>query len=349
MPLGAGALLGDGGCMGNVIAFVPATGGTGSTTLAAAVAVRAAAAGRTSVVVDLDRLSGRLDVVLGIEQEEGWRWSDLAGVSGVVDGRALLRQLPWADGAAALSFGAEDLYVADSWGDSRADSRADSWADSGADSWADSWVASPGVAESRATGAWVAGSALAEAGESRMAGSAPVAGALEPAVAAYRLEDVAEWLERACDVVAGLREAADVVVLDCPRDERVLEALADEVDVVVLTVGTDVAQVASAAAAVPLVRVALDRVRLRPCGVSPGPLVPPLEPWVVLRGGRVDEELHDLLMDYLDVPVIGAVGDDRHVVSDLAAGRPPGARGRGPVVEMADRLLLRLVSQLDAA
>jgi septum formation inhibitor-activating ATPase MinD len=281
MPLGAGALLGDGECMGNVIAFMPATGGTGSTTLAAAVAVRAAAAGRSSVVVDLDRLSGRLDVVLGIEQEEGWRWPDLAEVSGVVDGRALLRQLPSADGAAALSFGADEAPEAD--------------------------------------------------------------------VAAYRLEDAAEWLERACDVVAGLREAVDVVVLDCPRDERVLEALADEVDVVVLTVGTDVAQVASAAAAVPLVRVALDRVRLRPRGASSGPIVPPLEPWVVLRGGRVDEDLHDLLMDHLDVPVIGTVGDDRHVLSDLAAGRPPGARGRGPVVEMADRLLLRLVSQLDAA
>ena len=54
-------------------------------------------------------------------------------------------------------------------------------------------------------------------------------------------------------------------------------------------------------------------------------------------------------MDHLDVPVLGAVGDDRHVLADLAAGRPPGASGRGPVVDMADRLLLRLVSQLDAA
>ena len=291
MPLGGAARLGDGGRMGNVIAFVPATGGTGSTTLAAAVAVRAAAAGRSCVAVDLDRLSGRLDVVLGIEQEEGWRWADLTEVSGVVDGRRLVRMLPAVRGAAALTFGGADA-VADGLG--------------------------PG-------------------------------GALGHGGAAYRLEDVEEWLERACDVVAGLREAVDVVVLDCPRDERVLEALADEVDVVVLTVGTDVAQVASAAAAVPLVRLALDGVRLRPSSASPGPLVPPLEPWVVLRGGRVDEQLLDLLMDHLDVPVVGAVADDRHLRADLAAGRPPGARGRGSVVEMADRLLLRLVSQLDAA
>ena len=80
--------------------------------------------------------------------------------------------------------------------------------------------------------------------------------------AAYRLEELDDWLERAFDVVAGLRDAADVVVLDCPRDDRVLAALADEVDVAVLTVGTEVAQVAAAAVAVPMVRVVLDRVRL---------------------------------------------------------------------------------------
>ena len=92
--------------MGNVIAFVPASGGTGATTLAATVAVRAAAAGRSTVVVDLDRLSGRLDVVLGVEQQGGWRWADLADVAGVVDGRQLLRQLPSVRGAAVLCFGA---------------------------------------------------------------------------------------------------------------------------------------------------------------------------------------------------------------------------------------------------
>jgi MinD-like ATPase involved in chromosome partitioning or flagellar assembly len=58
--------------MGNVIAFVPTSGGVGSSTLAAAVAVRAAAAGRTVVAVDLDPLAGCLDVVFGLELEPGW-------------------------------------------------------------------------------------------------------------------------------------------------------------------------------------------------------------------------------------------------------------------------------------
>lgn len=322
MPLGGRLLVGDGGRMGHVIAFVPASGGTGSTTLAAAVAVRAAAAGRSAVVVDLDRLAGRLDVVLGIEQEEGWRWPDLADVAGVVDGWRLLGQLPSAGGAAVLSFG------------------AGAGSDDGDDGGAGGVGGAGGSGGSGGSGGRQGGTG----GEAATTGRDPAT-----VEAAYRLEELDDWLERAFDVVAGLRDAADVVVLDCPRDDRVLAALADEVDVAVLTVGTEVAQVAAAAVAVPMVRVVLDRVRLSPRVLSSGPGVPPFEPWVVLRGQRVDEYLHDLLMDHLDVPVLGAVGDDRHVLADLAAGRPPGASGRGPVVDMADRLLLRLVSQLDAA
>ena len=321
MPLGAVALPGDGGRMGNVIAFIPASGGTGATTLAAAVAVRAAAAGRTPVVVDLDRFSGRLDVVLGVEQQRGWRWTDLAEVAGVVDGRQLLRQLPSVRGVAVLGFGAVGAVGAVVVG---------AGGDRGVDAGQGDGAASRGVSSSHASGsAASAGAGVHEAGSG--------------------LDDVDDWLEQVCDVVAGLSESADVVVLDCPRDERVLSALADQVDVVVLTVGTAVAQVASAAVAVPWARRVLDGVRLRPRALSAGPSVPPLEPWVVLRGRRVDEQLHDLLMDHLDVPVVGAIGDDRQVLADLAAGRPPGAGGRGPVVDLADRLLLRLVTQLDAA
>ena len=216
--------------MGNVIAFVPATGGTGATTLAAAVSVRAAAAGRTTVVVDLDRLSGRLDVVLGTEQQAGWRWSDLADVSGIVDGRQLLRQLPSTRGAAVLGFDGVDGLAGVDGG-----------------RWCRRGVAGvDGAGGGRRGG--VSGRASWQRGVGR-----------DAVDAAYRLEDVDDWLEQACDVVAGLREAVDVVVLDCPRDERVLSALADHVDVVVLTVGTGVAQLASAAAAVPLARRAARR------------------------------------------------------------------------------------------
>ncbi len=71
MPVCLAGRLGDGCVMGHVIAFVPASGGVGATTLAAAAAVRAASAGRTAVIIDLDRLAGRLDVVLGRRTRAG--------------------------------------------------------------------------------------------------------------------------------------------------------------------------------------------------------------------------------------------------------------------------------------
>ncbi len=285
--------------MGHVIAFVPTSGGVGSTTLAAAVTVRAAAAGRVAVAVDLDRFSGRLDVVLGLEQQPGWRWPDLAGVAGVVDGRRLLDELPALGAAAVLTWpGSEPVTVG--------------------------------------------------GGPPAGAGSGSHASAGDGDGAALRLEEVDDWLERTYDVVAGLVEVADAVVLDCPRDERVLAALADLVDVVVLVAGVGVSQVAAAGVSVPLVRSVLDGVRLG-TGTGSAPAFPPIEPWLVLRGPRVEDELQDLLMDHLDVPVLGVVGDDRRLLADLADGRAPGSGGRGPVVEMADRLLLRLVSTPAAA
>jgi hypothetical protein len=95
--------------MGNVIAVIAASGGVGASSLAAALAVRAAAAGRSCVAVDLDRLAGRLDVVLGAEQVAGWRWPDLAEVHGVVDGLGLADHLP-------TSFGVPVLAGGDGWG-----------------------------------------------------------------------------------------------------------------------------------------------------------------------------------------------------------------------------------------
>jgi secretion/DNA translocation related CpaE-like protein len=91
----------DNGC---VIGVAGGSGGVGASVLAAALAVRAVAAGRTAVCVDGNRLGGGLDVTLGVEQERGLRWPDLGGVRGRVDGPDLLRRLPGVDGLPVLSF-----------------------------------------------------------------------------------------------------------------------------------------------------------------------------------------------------------------------------------------------------
>ncbi len=261
--------------MGHVIAFVPATGGVGASTLGAAVAVRAAAAERTTCAVDLDLLTGRTEVVFGAEREPGWRWDRLGRVEGVVDGRALAGRLPSARGVALLSHGP-----------------------------------SGGVTEVGEVGG------LSEEGT------------------------VAARVDRLVDVVTGLARAHDVTVLDLPRDDRVLRAALALCDAVVLVLGSQPTQIASGARTVALLR------GLAEAG-TPGS--PRLEPWVVLRGGRNDADLEDVVMDELDVPVVDFLRDDARCVDDLVRGTPPGVRGRGPVTEVADRLLLRLIGVERAA
>ena len=269
--------------MGNVIAFVPASGGVGASSIAAAVAVRAAAAGRSAVAVDLDRLAGRLDVMFGVEQSGGWRWPDLAEVAGVVDGVGLAAQLPMSCGVSVLS---------------------------GPDPSAGWW---PGVE-----------------------------------------------LDAVADVVTGIAAAHDVTVLDLSRDAELLASVALLVDALVVVAGTGVGQLAAASVVVPGMRRVLRGLRsglgdgVRGGRGSPGevleaePLLP-IEPWVVLRGRRVEPELEDLVMDELDAPLAAVVSHDAGLAAEIADGLPPGARGRGSVVRAADSLLMRLVQQEQAA
>jgi secretion/DNA translocation related CpaE-like protein len=91
----------DNGC---VIGVAGGSGGVGASVLAAALGMRAVTAGRTAVCVDGHRLGGGLEVTLGVEQERGLRWPDLADVRGRVDGSDLLRRLPSVDGLPVLSF-----------------------------------------------------------------------------------------------------------------------------------------------------------------------------------------------------------------------------------------------------
>jgi len=88
----------------HIIGVVGGSGGVGASVLTAAIAVRAAREGLRPVCLDGDRLGGGLDVTLGIEQERGVRWPDLAGARGAIDGPELLRRLPSVDGVRVLSF-----------------------------------------------------------------------------------------------------------------------------------------------------------------------------------------------------------------------------------------------------
>ncbi|MGY1744170.1 septum site-determining protein Ssd [Blastococcus sp. SYSU D00695] len=99
----AGAALRDPVERGGLVAVGGACGGAGASTLAAAVALTAAAAGRGALLVDGDPSGGGLDLLLGAETHEGLRWPDLHGLRGRVSGEAVLAALPSVAGVGVLA------------------------------------------------------------------------------------------------------------------------------------------------------------------------------------------------------------------------------------------------------
>jgi secretion/DNA translocation related CpaE-like protein len=93
------------GAAAPLLAVVAARGGAGATTVALGAATAAAATGRRVVVIDLDPLSGGIDLALGAEHETGLRWSDLCTLEGRVVGESLIGALLTRDAVAVLPCG----------------------------------------------------------------------------------------------------------------------------------------------------------------------------------------------------------------------------------------------------
>jgi secretion/DNA translocation related CpaE-like protein len=88
---------------GRAVCVTGGSGGVGTSTLAAGLACVAARCGQPSVLVDLDPGGGGLDLLLGAERLEGWRWPRLVTARGQVGD--LGEQLPRVDGVDLLSMG----------------------------------------------------------------------------------------------------------------------------------------------------------------------------------------------------------------------------------------------------
>ncbi|MEW2550017.1 septum site-determining protein Ssd [Streptomyces sp. NPDC047002] len=86
------------------VGVIGGRGGAGASTLACALAVTAARAGRRAMLVDADPLGGGLDVLLGGERAEGRRWPDFAASKGRVAGTALEDSLPRLHDLSVLSW-----------------------------------------------------------------------------------------------------------------------------------------------------------------------------------------------------------------------------------------------------
>lgn len=88
-----------------VVAVVGSRGGSGASSLVAALAVTAASIGLRSRIVDLDPLGAGMDVVLGGEDRAGLRWRDLEQAQGRIPAAVLDAGLPEIAGTRALTWG----------------------------------------------------------------------------------------------------------------------------------------------------------------------------------------------------------------------------------------------------
>ena len=93
---------------GLLLAVMGAGSGSGASTFAATTALAGAAAGLRVMLVDADDGSGGLDLLLGIEDEPGLRWTDLAEARGRISAADLAEALPSVDGVAVLAPGRGD-------------------------------------------------------------------------------------------------------------------------------------------------------------------------------------------------------------------------------------------------
>ena len=90
---------------GRLLAVIGGSGGVGSSTWAAGLATVAARQGRRAALVDVDEQGGGVDLLLGAEAAEGWRWPRFAGARGFLGD--LRGQLPLSDGVDVLSMARE--------------------------------------------------------------------------------------------------------------------------------------------------------------------------------------------------------------------------------------------------
>jgi secretion/DNA translocation related CpaE-like protein len=98
----------DGPASGGVtVAVVGGRGGAGASTLAAALSVVAAGDGVQTMLLDADPLGGGIDMVLGLEEEVGLRWPELAFADGRVSADSLRLALPRSGSLTMLSCGAD--------------------------------------------------------------------------------------------------------------------------------------------------------------------------------------------------------------------------------------------------
>jgi secretion/DNA translocation related CpaE-like protein len=95
-----------------LLALVGGAGGVGCSTVAAGLSVVAVRLGYRTVLLDCDPLGGGIDLLIGAERVEGWRWPQLATVTGEIGD--LWGHLPQVDDLDVLSMARSSTMRGDS-------------------------------------------------------------------------------------------------------------------------------------------------------------------------------------------------------------------------------------------
>lgn len=91
--------------LGKLIAVIPGSGGSGASTCAVNLGLRAVTHGLKVLLIDADRLGGGIDLTLGTEEVPGTRWHDIDPGTGRIAAHTLAAALPKFQGLSFLSFG----------------------------------------------------------------------------------------------------------------------------------------------------------------------------------------------------------------------------------------------------
>jgi len=89
--------------LGRVVGVIGGRGGAGATTLAAALAARAAFTGWRAALIDADPMGGGADLAIGAELADGLRWRALADADGPIAADSLAEALPAVEGVSVLA------------------------------------------------------------------------------------------------------------------------------------------------------------------------------------------------------------------------------------------------------
>ena len=93
------------------VAIIPGAGGAGASTVASALAFHATSIFENICLIDCDQTNAGIDIVLGIEGQQGMRWPNFKSLGSAISATDILRGLPVCNNVSVLSTSSEEILL----------------------------------------------------------------------------------------------------------------------------------------------------------------------------------------------------------------------------------------------